>query len=229
MPAGATPDAPPQWAKVASDPSWGWFDHRLHPEPRTAPSGADAERSVRLARFRVPFEYGGQPVIARGRVLYEPPRGSVSARLRGRAAPFRDVTVQLAPGKVPGLVLANRGDEPVVVLGAHGEPFLRVGPGGSEVNRHSPTWIDNARARDQDLSTATAVADPKATPDWSLLSTAATISWLEFRGNYERADPPPRVVASGKTAVLRRWSVPIERDGRRATVRGETIWKPLDD
>ena len=101
-----------------------------------------------------------------------------------------------------------------------------IGPDGVEANRHSPTWIDNARARDQDLAAAAAEADPDAAPDWTLVSSAPSTSWLEFRGNYARGEPPRAVVDAKKTAVLRRWSVPIEQGERRVEVRGATIWRP---
>jgi hypothetical protein len=54
-----------------------------------------------------------------------------------------------------------------------------------------------------------------------------TYSWLEFRGLYERDRPPRRVLEGGKTAVLRAWTVPLEQDGRRVELRGETVWKPV--
>jgi len=187
----------------------------------------DAHKTATLAEWTVSLDYGGQPVTARGRIVYERQRGAVSARLRGPARPFRDVTAQLAPGRVPALYVTNRGAEPVVVLGRDGEPFVRVGPGGAEVNRHSSTWADNARAQGQDLAVAAAVVDPGAPPEWTLVRSAPNYSWLEFRGLYERDRPPRRVLKSGETKVLRAWTVPIEQGGRRVELRGETVWKPL--
>jgi hypothetical protein len=227
VPAEATPDATPRWTLVSVEPSWSWFDHRLHPRPRGRPRRVPSDRKpLRLATWTVPFDYGGTPVVAEGRVVYAPARGAITARLRGSARPLDDVVVQLSPGRVPALLVANTGSEPVIVRGPQGEPFLRIGPGGTEVNRHSSLWIDNARARDQDVTASAAVADPLAEPDWMVLSDAPTISWLEFRGNYAPGNPPPRVVRSGERAVLHRWSVPIEQGDRTARIRGETFWRP---
>lgn len=227
IPPDVTADAAPRWTQVATEPSWGWFDHRLHPAPRGAPKTATGHDTVRLARWSIPFDYGERRIVARGRIVYAPASGAVTARLRSSDRPFADVGVQLAPGRVPGLFVSNRGPTQIVVVGAGGEPFLRIGPTGTEVNRHSPTWIENARVRGLDV--AQLVADPDAAPDWELLSSAPRASWLEFRGNYERGEPPRSVIDGGNTKVLRRWSVPIERGGRTVNVRGETIWSPVNE
>jgi hypothetical protein len=227
VPPDARPGAPPRWARVAAEPAWGWFEHRLHPGPRAVPKRTRAAaKAATLAKWTVPLEYGGQPVTVRGRIRYEPERGAVSARLRGPARPFSDVSLQLAPGRVPGLLLTNRSAEPVVVLGRDGEPFARVGPSGAEVNRHSSTWVENARARDQDLAVATATVDAGAPPDWAPLTSAQSYAWLEFRGLYERDRPPRRVIDGRKNAVLREWTVPLEHGGRRVEVHGQTVWEP---
>jgi hypothetical protein len=228
IPEDAHPGAPARWEQVSTEPAWGWFEHRLHPKVRHVPPDAARTReTATLARWSVAFSYGEQTFRVKGRIVYEPLRGAVTTRLRGPAQPFPDVGVQLAPGRVPALFLVNRGDEPVVVTGRAGEPFLRVGPNGAEVNRRSPTWADDARAQGQDLAAATAVVDPTAPPDWTPVATGTGYSWLEFRGLYERDRPPRRVVDAGKTAVLHTWTVPLEQGGRRVELQGETVWKPV--
>jgi hypothetical protein len=215
VPETARPDAPPRWAQVATAPAWGWFDHRLHPQPgHVPPDVVERGEPSTLGRWEVPFQYGGEPVTAMGRIEYRPDRGRVSARLVGPADPFPDVTLQLAPGPVPGLVLRNTGAEAVTVFGPGGEPFARVGPAGAEVNRHSPAWVDNARAQERDPAATTGIVDPAAPPEWHSLSDALTFAWLEFRGAY----PEP--------TVLLEWSVPVEADGQRVDVQAQTVWTP---
>ncbi|HMF03317.1 MAG TPA: hypothetical protein VKH17_00770 [Acidimicrobiia bacterium] len=228
VPPDAGGGAPPRWARVAKEPSWGWFDSRLHPPPDAATRATRRRARSTLATWAIQLDYGGQPVTARGRVIAEPVRGAVTARLRGPVRPFPHVGVQLAPGRVPALFLVNRGAEPVVVTGRAGEPFLRLGPNGAEVNRRSPTWADDARAQGQDLTAAAAVVDPGAPPEWALVAASPSYSWLEFRGLYERDRPPQRVVGAGDTAVLHTWTVPLERGGRRVELQGETVWKPVN-
>jgi hypothetical protein len=60
------------------------------------------------------------------------------------------------------------------------------------------------------------------------VTSTPSYSWLESRGLYERERPPRRVLAGRKTAVLRAWTVPLEQDGRRVELRGETVWKPVN-
>jgi hypothetical protein len=228
VPEDAHAGAPARWEQVSTEPAWGWFEHRLHPMARHAPADVVRTRkTTTLARWSVPFFYGGQPFRVKGRIVYEPLRGAVTSRLRGPAQPFPGVGVQLAPGRVPALFLVNRGAEPVVVTGRAGEPFLRLGPDGAEVNRRSPTWADDARAQGDDVTATAAVVDPAAPPDWVPVAASPGYSWLEFRGLYGHERPPRRVVDAGRTAVLHTWTVPLEQAGRSVELRGETVWKPV--
>jgi len=227
VPETAQPDAPPRWNQVATAPAWGWFDHRLHPRPgHVPPDVLERDEPSTLARWEVPFLYGAEAVTAKGRIEYRPDRGRVSAQLVGPADPFPGVTVQLAPGPVPGMVLRNTGAEPVTVFGPGGEPFARVGPSGAEVNRHSAAWADNARAQERDSAATSGVVDPAAPPDWHRLSSAPTFAWLEFRGAYPDDDPPRSAQRATEPTVLLEWSVPVEAGGQRVDVQAQTVWTP---
>jgi hypothetical protein len=229
VPANATPGAEPRWARVASAPTWGWYDHRLHPEARAVPTEVfERQDRATLAEWTVPLEYRGRSVEARGHVEYAPVRGQIVAALVGSTATLPDVSAQLAPGRVPVLLVANDGAEPVVVFGPDNEPFARIGADGAEVNRRSPLWLENARANDQDLTTAGVVADPTAPPEWMVVSSSPSLSWLEPRAAYPDLEPSAAVVASGEREVLNRWAIPLEQGGIRVALEGTTTWLPVE-
>ncbi|CAN5567957.1 hypothetical protein BH20ACT2_BH20ACT2_13080 [soil metagenome] len=226
VPAGADPAAEPRWARVADEPSWGWFDHRLHPDDISldADQQAGGPDELRLD-WEVPFRYGdtsdGVAGLVRGHL--EPRRflGTKVSGITGGARPVPGVTVQLLQGQVPGLLLRNDGAEPVVVRGAHGEPFLRVGPDGTDANLRSPAWAADSRARDRPPSV---VAEADAPPEWESISPDPVATWLEFRA--AAAEPSDEVLRSDEPTTLLTWSVPVEAAGASAQVTGVTRWVP---
>ena len=92
------PTGPPRWQHVSTDPTWGWFDHRMHPAGTIA--GA----------WEVPMRLGGRPVTAHGRV--EPLTGS--ARVRADppigASPHRGPARRGAARSGPGDLPAERAE-----------------------------------------------------------------------------------------------------------------------
>lgn len=213
--------APAQWRRVATDPAWGWFDHRLHPELVGPLAEGDEVRWV------VPMRLGERAVEARGHLERRSVLGGFTSRLTSPAAPFPDVVVQLLDGRLPGFFLRNDGPAVVTVFGADGEPFARVGPTGTEVNRRSPTWLATAQGRGEDVEGLS--ADPAAEPDWSAIGPDPSLAWLDERGRYPEDEPPAGVLAAGSAAVVLEWSVPLERDGERATIEAVTAWVPVDE
>src|SRR2546421_4085338 len=61
------------------------------------------------------------------------------------------VTVQIAASVTAQLVVANPTPTTLSVLDGDGQPFLRVGPNGADVNRRSPTWAHADRPHGHDL------------------------------------------------------------------------------
>ena len=94
----------------------------------------------------------------------------------------------------------------VVVLGYVGEPFLRIGTRGVEVNQSSPT------AAGLDLLKGAPKAGAPA-PDWRLRSSGRSFIWHDAR-----VRGLPHGVERG------RWTVPLVLDGRNTRVDGE-IWR----
>ncbi|MEO7556764.1 MAG: hypothetical protein ABIV94_09215, partial [Acidimicrobiales bacterium] len=205
-PSVVDPSNAPRWARVSDQPTWGWFDHRLHPATVSASDG-DARRP-----WVVPIRYGDQAGEIRGHLERRRFEGSFTSRLVAGAAPLPGVTVQLLDGSVPGLLLRNVGTEPVTVIGAAGEPFARIGPSGAEVNRHSATYVRSAQAQGQPLADA-AVIDPAAPPDWVAVGADPSYAWIDERGRFSGAELPPAATATSAATVVVDWRVPIEQAG----------------
>jgi hypothetical protein len=214
------PDAEPEWARASREPSWGWFDHRLHDAPLTA-ADVDVEEG-RISDWEIPMTYGGEPLAVTGQIARRPIRGAVVAALESDLAIAEDLTLALLPGPLPGLFIDSARTDDVIVTGPEGEPFLRVGPDGVEANVRSPAWAENAAARGQ---VPEAEVDPRAAPEWVTVADVPRYGWLEPRAR-PAADPPPEVTQGGRVVVLGRWEVPLEVGGRAVVARGVTTWQP---
>ncbi len=219
-PTGAAPSrsdgAQPRWVRVSDGDSWGWYDHRLHPEQLRAPE--DPEREARLGEWEVPLRYGDAPVTVGGAVAFRPLLGSL--QVTADPAPA-GLTVQALPGRLPGLFLSAQPGVEVTVLGRDGEPFLRIADTGVEVNQSSRTHVEDRAARGQ------AAGPPSPTPDFRLVAAGArTYTWLDARLRYPAELPPDEVLRADGPTVLERWRVPVELDGRSLALTGEISWVP---
>ena len=224
-------DPPPRWGRVSEEPSWGWFDHRLHPAtPLTPPEVVEAGVPVDLRRWVVPVRYRGQTLELTGRIRYQPLRGGFRYRLApggNRVTPADGVEVALLEGRdVPGLFLSNASGREVVVLGRDGEPFLRFGPAGVEANRLSPQWVQMLRDRGE--APPDARADPGAPPEWVVQTGQHAFPWPEPRGSFGAEEPSEDVVRVGVPVDVLEWEVPILVGGERHVIEGVTQWMPKD-
>ncbi len=219
-PNGAAPssaqDGPVTWVQISRGSSWGWYDHRLHPGELTAP--ADELREAQLGRFEVPLRYGAQEVLARGTVRFRPLLGSFLVSADPGPAPL---TVQVLPGRLPGVFLSAPDGTDVAVAGRDGEPFLRITDAGVLVNERSRTHVEDRQARGQE------VGPPSTTPAFRLVAPGTrSYTWLDARLRY-RADlpPEPALRADGPTR-LERWEVPARVDGQLTALSGAISWVP---
>lgn len=203
-PDGASPDTSPRWALVSTEPSWGWFDHRLHPREIVSVLGED-----RAPTFEVPMRLGATELVVRGHLEQRTSMPRFVAALRAVPAATSGLSVELLQGRAPGLFVRYDGPGTVVVQGAAGEPFLRLDPDGAAVNRRSPTWIFTAQAQGVDLGGAE--ADPAAPPDWAPIAPTASFAWIDPRALIPTVEDAP---------VTLDWVVPLEVDGRPAEIRG---------
>ena len=122
------------------------------------------------------------------------------------------------------LELTWRGAAPLVVVGRQGEPMFRVGRGGVEVNRHSPTAWESAerfaRLRVPDY------ASPRAVPRWEPLAGPGPWRWNEHRAQWMTAKRPA-VVGDGATRRrIADWTVPVRIRDRTVRISGTLEWLP---
>ena len=219
VPAAArVPEAPADWRAVRTQPSWGWFDPRLAKD-RAAPPAASGE----AGRWSVAARFGAEAIEIRGHFLHEPrPGGVFLARLTSNPVLAPKVRVTLAPGRPPALLLENTGADPVSVLGAHDEPFLRISADGVEANLASPTWQDLGRYR----GLAAADAATGGAPRWQRVSLAPRYSWLEPRAGMPSTGAGSSAPDNARTKV-KGWQVPVQLGGKRVAIQGVIEWVPM--
>jgi hypothetical protein len=227
--AGAA-DAREQWRFVRPQVSWGWFDWRLQKDAIEVPGSIRQKAEfARVKSWSIPARLGHQALEIHGHFLYQPhPTGVFQARLGKNAdlAPFARVT--LSPGQPPALLLENLGDQDVIVLGAHGEPFIRIRPDGVDGNLSSSTWQDLGRYRGLgDLpANDSAGGYPEAGPKWHRVSLAPRYSWLEPRAAVATVGFDPQTQNHPRSTV-KGWQVPILVGGRSFSINGVVEWVPL--
>jgi hypothetical protein len=209
-------DRPPTWVTISTGTSWGWFDHRLHPQDTAAPP--DEQRDAELGKWTVPLRYGGEPVELRGSVRFEPLLGTFLVS----ADPVPGgLVVQALPGRLPGVFLSNPQRTPLTVLGRDGEPFLRFGPRGLEVNTVSRTYVEDRRAR------GLAAGPPSPDPEFEVVDPQGTsYTWLDARLRYPQERPPDAVVQAAEPTVVDTWRVPIDGVDDVPAFTGEIRWVP---
>ncbi|HYH49889.1 MAG TPA: hypothetical protein VEG38_10110 [Acidimicrobiia bacterium] len=219
-------DVPPIWRRLAREPSWGWYDHRLHPEGGSVPPEViRANKVAVLGRWTVPFRIDEQPGEVSGRLEYQPPTGSFTMVQKSTQTPASGVRIQVVPGgTVPAVFIENLSAEPVIVFGRSGEPFARIGPQVSEVNIKSPTWAEVQQASGKDPSDE---ADAQAEPQWRKVADTPRWQWLEQRAAAPKDEPPAPVIAQGKAVTVRNWSIPYAIGDKRDTIDGITEFVPI--
>ena len=191
-----------RWVVASREPSWGWFDPRIQ-----------IGETERPAKWHIDMRLGASPVVVSGRFRARPVANGYSMpaiETPRELAPNVDVTIIL--GVVPAVTIENRGQEPVTVIGAQGEPFLRIGSDGVFANATSPTWMQSGRAP----QTASPVSlSNDHTVRWTKMSPGSRYTWLEWRARCsdERRERTPM-----------RWEIPLLIGGQTIAVKGETRW-----
>lgn len=206
--------APAKWVRISTSSSWGWYDHRLHPQAQPPP--VDTSRAARLADWQVLLRYGTQDVVVRGHEQFQPLLGTFEVTVGSVPA---GLTVQALQGQLPGLFLSDPDGTAMTVLGRDGEPFLRAASAGLEVNTASRTWVEDQQARGE------AAGPPAATPHWRPVSGTSYV-WLDARLRYPDAQPPASTLRSTAATTVETWQVPVTVGGRTTAMTGQVRWVP---
>ncbi len=225
------PDVTPDWVKVSKDPSWGWYDHRLHPVERYVDKRVQQSRvPVTLEHWEVPVKYGDKPAKIKGRIEYKPQLGTYEAVLRSPEKPAADVTVAVVSAQVPAIYLQNNSPQTVTVLGAKNEPFVRIGP-TVEVNLHSPSYIQMQQAIAKTAEASEEVgqqeANAESAPNWQEVQKSPQWRWLEFRAAPPPGDPPKELTEREDPTTVKTWKVPIMIGETQTEISGITQFVPI--
>ena len=220
--AGVDPAFGPRWVKVSDGGRWAWFDPRLRPDQPADALGAGGARGPRrLASWAVPISADGRPAAVRGHREFLPVRGTYEQQLESSESPFPGVRVAVVGGSsVPAAYVDDEVSEPVTVLGADDEPFLQIGPGGTQANTASPSWLLAAATRDE---APAAVVSAAAPPRWKLVAGGHQFSWLDNRGQTPPGDPTSKVDQPHRVGS---WGFTLVEGGRRAQVSVGIVWQP---
>ncbi|MGC5022868.1 hypothetical protein [Micromonospora sp. DT47] len=126
------------------------------------------------------------------------------------------------------LEVVNRTGRDVEVIGYSGEPYLRVGPGGTFENTRSPaTYLNRTLAGDTALPPE---ADPAADPQWRRISDETRVRWHDQRIQWRESGPPAQVAADpSREHRVRDWVVPVRDGAGPLEIRGTLDWVPPPD
>lgn len=216
VPDSAVAGAAPRWVPLSEEPTWGWYDPRLSPSYLAVPVGGrqDVTETEELATWSVPLRYGGAPATVEGALERRPVTGRFETTIDLLPA---GVSAILGQGYIPSLSLQASSGREVTVLGRDGEPYLRFGPDGAEVNRDNPTHRDDLLGRGRPVT--------PADTGWAPLP-GTTTTWLDVRLRFPAEDPPPEFASAQTPVELRRWEIPVIVDGTPQQLTGAVRWLP---
>jgi hypothetical protein len=125
--------------------------------------------------------------------------------------------------------LVYDGEQPLVVEGYRGEPYLRFNPDGLvEVNRRSPAaYLNEDRFAKVELPDR---ADHRAPPSWAPVAQNGRYDWHDHRIHWMgEGTLPPQIDDEGERTRVFGWDIPMAAAGRPVEVRGTLTWLGKED
>ncbi len=133
--------------------------------------------------------------------------------------------VAVRPGAAARLTAVNETGDELEVLGFDGEPFLRIGPGGTFANVNHIDWYrsgnPDGRASPPDD------ADIGGDPRYERVSRESEWAWFDHRLHPGEVQVSDEAFEAQRTARLDDWTVPLRLGGEEAEVRGHVEFRPL--
>lgn len=214
---------------VSTAAVWEHYDHRLHPAPLTptlevAQAGEDAV----LGTTVLPLRVGGDRMEVEVTTLFRPSGGIYRAFLAEDAVQPSGATLSVVDGPMPRLVLtADPGAEPVV-LGAEGEPMVRIlADGTAEANQSSPTWREVRRMTEGLVPTG--LLHPDAVPIWDPIGAGGTAEWVDPRVDPALAEPTDPTAWLQQDNEVLAVDIPVRVDGQVSGVGVRVMWTRFGD
>jgi hypothetical protein len=152
----------------------------------------------------------------------------ISVSLDAPSPALPKVKVELQKTLGTQLVVENKSDTPLEIIGTDGVPFLRIGPAGVEANVNARDWY-------RFYSTA-GVAQPERLlqlakgsqlpAQWKPVSPTPAWGWFDARLNSEGVKVPHRAHDASQPVTLQAWRIPVNYGGKRAMLTGHFQYLP---
>jgi hypothetical protein len=129
----------------------------------------------------------------------------------------------LSTGAAPYVTVAVSGNHTFQIFGWLGEPFIKIGPDGVQINRNSPS-VEFMITDPTKVLALPAVTTQQ--PRWETVSTGTVYHYYERRAEWPHIGQPEEAQAIGRKAIVYRFRIPASYDGRPAAILGHVTWVP---
>lgn len=135
------------------------------------------------------------------------------------------VEIRIVAGVATQLVIENHTDEELLVLGATGDPFLRIGAEGVFGNVNSPDWYRSGTP--EGGLPVPEHARSGTSPGWRHVSERPVWGWFDHRLHPTTVTVPPEVAEAEEPVSFASWTVPLLYGGQDVVVEGHLEYRPV--